>query len=212
MCRLWANASRREIVVVDGLSIHVPQGCRGGGGRLHRQTPNRLMQTPTHIHTHTCTASCLAWRLIEAGPNINYLFFSWGLVTVIRARVFWRVVHRRSNEENWPLYRALQAHLICFVVQQVCMRVCGGARMCGCDCRLAAGRETLWIWGLEADVILGVETFPKQEAKISVRLLVFNCRLLLPSIFFHGRGVLGFWETVGVTWLLVLVLLDVSLC
>lgn len=104
---------------------------RSPGGLLHRQTPNR--QTRRHPHTcaHICTQSCLAWKPIEAGPNINYLFFSRGLVTVIRVRGFLESgAHTQSNEENWPLYRALQAHLICSVALQVYVCV----------------RTSVWVW------------------------------------------------------------------
>ena len=83
---LRANASLREIVVVDGSSIHNPG--RGGGGPSYI---DRLqIDKCRHPHTcaHICTQGCLAWKLIEAGPNINYLFFSRGLVTVIRVRGF----------------------------------------------------------------------------------------------------------------------------
>lgn len=125
---IWAvfvlRASRREIVVVDGLSIHVPPGkglvVVGGGvaSYIDRLQIDKCRRPRTRAHI--CTRSCLAWKPIEAGPDVNYLFFSRGLVTVIRVRVFFLGEQStRSNEENWPLYRALQAHLICFVVQQV---------------------------------------------------------------------------------------------
>lgn len=60
MCIIWvcsrAEGSLGEIVVVDGLSINVPWGIGGGGGGLlHQQTPNRQMQTPTHMRTHMYT-------------------------------------------------------------------------------------------------------------------------------------------------------------
>lgn len=98
---LLANVRLREIIVVDGLSIRGPRGA----SYIDRLQIDK--RADTHTRAHICTQSCLAWKPIEAGTNINYLFFSRGLVTVIRVRVFWRVVHTRSNEENWPLYRAL---------------------------------------------------------------------------------------------------------
>lgn len=79
---LLANVRLRGIIVVDGLNIHGPRGA----SYIDR------LQIDKHAHTHTCahicTQSCLAWSPIEAGPNINYLFFSRGLVTVIRVRGF----------------------------------------------------------------------------------------------------------------------------
>lgn len=61
--------------------------------------------SPTSTHIHTCTRSCLAWKATEAAPNINYPFFSRGLVTAIRGSFFGELP---SNEENRPL----QEHLI----------------------------------------------------------------------------------------------------
>lgn len=55
------------------------------GALLHRQTPNRRTRRHPHTCVHICTRSCLAWKAAETGPNINYLFCSRGLVTVIRA-------------------------------------------------------------------------------------------------------------------------------
>lgn len=36
------------------------------------------------VYTHTRVRSCLAWTASEAAPNVNYPFFSRGLVTAIR--------------------------------------------------------------------------------------------------------------------------------
>ena len=164
------NSSLKEIVFVYGLSIHGPRGGKkptGVGVLPRRQSPNTNRQTCRRPHTcaHICTQSCLAWKPIDAGPNINYLFFSRGLVTVIRVRGFFGEWCTHGLMRKTGLSIELSRHT--WSAPWLCKYMSVYARVCGCDCcssRLAAGRDTLWMWGLEADV--RVETLPKRKKKV----------------------------------------------
>lgn len=150
---------------MDSLSIHGPRGA----SYIDRLQIDK--HGDTHTCAHICTQSCLAWNPIEAGPNINYLFFSRGLVTVIRVRGFLESgAHGLMRKTGLSI--ELSRHTWSSLWLWKCMCVC--TQVCGCDCcsfRLAAGRDTLWIWGLEADV--RVETLPKLKG------ILHNCFLIV---------------------------------
>ena len=149
-------------------------GVRRGvvGGLLHRQTPNRQTCRHPHACTHICTQGCLAWKPIEAGPNINYLFFSRGLVTVIRVRGFLESGAHAGLMRKTGLSIELSRHTwsALWLGKCICVCVC----VCVCVC------TSVWVWllllqahcwerhtpnprVLEADV--RVETLPKQETR-----------------------------------------------
>lgn len=109
---------------------------RGGASHID----SLQIQKDAHTRAHICTQGCLAWTPFEAGPNINYLFFSRGLVTVIRVRFcfiffifFWeRCTHNTSLMRKTGLAVELSRHA--WSVWRV---------KCGCDGRssgLAVGK------------------------------------------------------------------------
>lgn len=129
-----------ESFVVDGLSIRGPQ--RGAvlvvavfvvgwwlRGLLHRQTP-----------THMYTRRCLAWKPIEAGPNINYPFFSRGLWQWLDFFFFWRHAGlMRKTGLSVELSRHTWSAL--WLCKCVCVFVC--AQVCGCDCCSSPNRSLM---------------------------------------------------------------------